>query len=249
MTRRNIFLVSDMNLRPSDTAISDQSRAFREGEADLYFERNCAKYSGAEPHATLDALELALNVIELALDWTGQASEQRPRRALEVGCANGLALNQICARLRCEGEGIDPSDKAIRDGQVRFPSLNLQVGTAEQLPFEDGRFDFVLLGFFLYLVPDHHYLMALAQAHRVLRAGGFLMLVDFDHPSTNRRAYMQRQDLFSYRHRACDVLAATRMYALAGKWPVGKFSLNPLDRVSLSLMYREKEAYPLIDAA
>lgn len=224
---------------------SAQSRAFLEGEADQYFARNRAKYSGATMHLTLSTLDLALQVIERAMH--GRSEQERVlQHALEVGCANGLLLSHVCSRLRCEGDGIDPSVEAIRDGTSRFPSLRLRVGTAEELPYDDARFDVVLLGFFLYLLPDSHYLLALAEASRVLRAGGFLIVVDFDHPSTNRRPYAHRSDVASYRHRALDVLTATRMYSLAAKWPVGSFSLDPLDRVSLSLLYKEPDAYPLI---
>jgi SAM-dependent methyltransferase len=227
--------------RQAPAAASAQARTFLEGEADRYFERNRAKYGGSEPHATIPALDAALDLI---VDAT-RGERGSLRRALEVGCANGLLLDRLCSRLRCEGEGIDPSSAAIRDGSRRFPRLKMQVGTAEHLPFADAHFCVVLLGFFLYLVPDSHYLLAIAEANRVLRRGGFMIVVDFDHPHTNCRPYAHRPNVASYRHRALDVLTATRMYSLAAKWPVGSFALDPLERISLSLLYKEPDAYKL----
>jgi ubiquinone/menaquinone biosynthesis C-methylase UbiE len=224
---------------------SSQSSAFLQGEGDRYFARNLAKYSATTSHLTLPALELAVDVIEAATRGNPRTTVVPPA-ALEVGCANGLLLNRLCSRLQCEGYGIDPSAEAISDGTQRFPSLKLGVGTGESLPYVDGRFDYVLLGFFLYLLQETHYLMALAEANRVLRPGGFLILVDFDHPNTSKRPYAHRADVASYRHRALDVLTATRIYSLVAKWPVGTFAFDPLERVSLSLLYREPDAYPLI---
>lgn len=224
---------------------SSQSTAFLQGEGDRYFARNLAKYSATVPHLTLPVLELAVDVIEAATRGSPASTGVTPA-ALEVGCANGLLLNRLCSRLQCEGYGIDPSAEAICDGMRRFPSLKLDVGTGESLPYVDARFDYVLLGFFLYLLQDTHYLMALAEANRVLRPGGFLIFVDFDHPNTSRRPYAHRGNVASYRHRALDVLMATRIYSLVAKWPVGAFAFDPLDRVSLSLLYREPDAYPLI---
>jgi ubiquinone/menaquinone biosynthesis C-methylase UbiE len=235
--------MTDQKITPS--LASSQSSAFLQGEGDRYFTRNFAKYSANAPHLTLPVLELALDVIEAAIRGN-PTSAGPPPAALEVGCANGLLLNRLCSRLQCEGYGIDPSAEAISDGTRRFPSLKLGVGTGESLPYVDGRFDYVLLGFFLYLLQDTHYLTALAEANRVLRPGGFLIFVDFDHPNTSKRPYAHRGSVASYRHRALDVLTATRIYSLVAKWPVGTFAFDPFQRVSLSLLFREPDAYPLI---
>ncbi|MCX7902366.1 MAG: class I SAM-dependent methyltransferase, partial [Burkholderiaceae bacterium] len=226
------------------THISAQSQVFLAGEADRYFKRNESKYSGAEAHQTLETLELALNLLEKHQQQVA-TPDGRPR-ALEVGCANGFLLNRLCARLNCDGYGIDPSSAAIQDGQQRFPFLQLCVGTAEKLPYEDRQFDYVLLGAFLPWLPETHYLSALAEANRVMRPGGFLILIDFDHPNTNRRKYAHHPDVLTFRHRALDVLLATRMYSIVAKWPVGLFARDPLERLSLSIFYREPDAYPLL---
>ena len=66
--------------------------------------------------------------------------------------------------------GLDFSAAMIAEARRRQPALTFREGDAEALPFDAGRFDAVVMNFgLLHLArPD----AALAEAHRVLRAGG-----------------------------------------------------------------------------
>ena len=102
-----------------------------------------------------------------------------PLRVLDVGCGTGLLLRELVDRLPnvLEIVGADPSPDMLRvareqtPGQVRFVSAG-----AEQLPFEDGRFDLVVS-----TMSFHHWgaqARGLAELGRVLAPDGALVLID-----------------------------------------------------------------------
>ena len=94
-------------------------------------------------------------------------------RVLEVGCGIGSVISEICGR-GCAGVGTDISNKAIEYGKGKYPGVDLRVGAAEKLEFEDGTFD-VVMSFdvleHLHEVDEH-----LKEVSRVLAAGGYYIL-------------------------------------------------------------------------
>lgn len=104
---------------------------------------------------------------------------------LDVGCATGTLT--LAARDHA-GEtarvaGLDASEpmlsrarrRAVRAGRdIEFVS-----GRAERLPFDDGSFDAVVLSLVLHYLSEPDALRALAEARRVLRDGGRVVVVDF----------------------------------------------------------------------
>jgi SAM-dependent methyltransferase len=88
---------------------------------------------------------------------------------LDVACGPGFVAS--CAATRsASAAGLDfsPAMLAVarsRDGAIRFDQ-----GDAEALPYADGAFDAVVSNFGIHHVPRP--LLALHEAHRVLRSGG-----------------------------------------------------------------------------
>lgn len=76
--------------------------------------------------------------------------------------------------------GVDQSSGMIDQTRARAGrehlTPELHVANAQELPFADGRFDTVVCTYALCSVPDPA--RALAEAHRVLRPGGRLLLAD-----------------------------------------------------------------------
>ncbi len=72
--------------------------------------------------------------------------------------------------------GLDPSAGMLREARRKL-GLPLVQGEAERLPFQDGAFDFVSMGYALRHVPDLHQLFS--EYFRVLRPGGILLLLEF----------------------------------------------------------------------
>ena len=151
-----------------------------------------------DPYASIDRADQTLqqrlaDVLELrAADPQQRAMLQaylselalpRGARALEVGCGTG-AVSRVLAEMPGIGDvvGVDPSpvfvDRARELGHGRA-RLSFQTGDGRSLPFPDGSFDLVVFHTTLCHVADPE--GALREAHRVLRADGWLAVFDGDY--------------------------------------------------------------------
>jgi SAM-dependent methyltransferase len=97
---------------------------------------------------------------------------QAGERILDIGCGEGNHL-QIFSRLGFDVYGLDASPYMIRRARERLGrSCTLEVGEAEDLPFEDNQFDLALLINTLEFLD--HPVEALVEAGRVARRGVFI---------------------------------------------------------------------------
>lgn len=97
------------------------------------------------------------------------------RRALDIGCGEG----RFCRMLRERGiatVGIDPTAALIERARAVDPGGDYRVGRAEALELPDGAFDLALA--YLSLVDIADLPAAIAEAHRVLRPGGTLLIAN-----------------------------------------------------------------------
>lgn len=88
---------------------------------------------------------------------------------LDVACGPGY-VSAAAKRLGANPTGIDFSEKMIAIAKTMFPEISFIQGDAQDLPFEDSRFDCVLVNFGLPHLS--HPEKACAEAHRVLKSGG-----------------------------------------------------------------------------
>jgi SAM-dependent methyltransferase len=98
-----------------------------------------------------------------------------PGRTLSVGCGSGLFEHL----LRVEDDiviefGIEPSAEMAKVAEHR--GMRVTIGSAEDLPYDDGSFDTLLFNGTPSYIDD--LAGALGEAHRVLRPGGHVVLVD-----------------------------------------------------------------------
>ena len=68
----------------------------------------------------------------------------------------------------------------------------MRQGTAEALPFADASFDIVVFGFCLYLCDREDLFRVAAEADRVLKDPGWLVVSDFHDRSSSLRGYQHR---------------------------------------------------------
>jgi SAM-dependent methyltransferase len=96
--------------------------------------------------------------------------EPRPGgRLLDIACGAGYLLQEAEAA-GLESYGVDISDEAVGQAGERAPGSRVQVANAEELPWENGFFDYVtVLGSLEHFVAPER---ALFEIHRVLRGGG-----------------------------------------------------------------------------
>lgn len=106
------------------------------------------------------------------------------RRVLDLGCGRGEVL-LACAQAGAEVAGIDYAEAAIEiaaETLAEVAGAEVLQGDITKLPWPDASFDAVLSGDVIeHLVPEDAERM-LAEAHRVLRPGGRLVL----HTAPNR---------------------------------------------------------------
>jgi SAM-dependent methyltransferase len=176
-----------------------QKDVFLEGEGDAWYGRNLQHLHEPGPDIVLATLE------EMRI---------APKSVLEIGCASGYRVAKICERSGAVGFGIEPSGQAVADGQSRYPSLSLEVGTADNLPFADGQFDLVIFGFCLYLVDPRLHLRCVAEADRVLGDGGLLVIYDFIAPLPYYNDYAHRPGIRSHKMEFSRFFLASPAYRL-----------------------------------
>jgi len=68
--------------------------------------------------------------------------EQKGKKLLDVGCGSG-ALLKLAYKKGFLTYGIDISDIAIKQAKEEVPNAKLVVGSAENLPWQNGYFDYV----------------------------------------------------------------------------------------------------------
>lgn len=210
-----------------------QKRVFVEREADQYFRRN---------HRAMEAMrqgERSDPALEL-LDRHPMPCEQ----VLEVGCSNGWRIDRLADRFpESRGFGIEPSFEALQQGQQQGKGFVPVQGTADRLPFADRSFDLLIFGFCLYLCDREDLFRIAAEADRVLRAGGRLLLLDFHAEAPVRRRYHHAPGLFSYKTNYADMFLWNPQYIAVDQQVVREENGARLD-VALLEKQRVAEAYP-----
>lgn len=74
---------------------------------------------------------------------------------------------------------IDPSASFVTAVHARFPDIDVQPGTAEQIPFPDGSFDVTLAQLVVHFMTDP--VAGLTEMARVTRPGGRVATCVWDH--------------------------------------------------------------------
>lgn len=100
----------------------------------------------------------------------------RGRDVLEVGCGTGLVLSRI-GRFARSAKGIDLSPGMLERAKAR--GLDVYLGSAHELPFEDASFDVTCSFKVLAHIPDIR--GVLAEMARVTRPGGHV-IAEFYNP-------------------------------------------------------------------
>lgn len=94
---------------------------------------------------------------------------------LDVGCGTGQSKQIYDAQTRCY-TGIDLSGSALAAASDRHPEGLWLQADGTRLPFGDATFDTVAFSSVLHHLPDMS--LALREAHRVLKPGGFVFAFD-----------------------------------------------------------------------
>jgi ubiquinone/menaquinone biosynthesis C-methylase UbiE len=205
-----------------------QKREFLAGEGDQWFARNKASLA-----TTSSVRDLIVGRIAAQLPVEGGSS------VLEIGCGLGNNLASLATIIPIEAHGIEPSQEAVATGSKQYPELHLRTGTADELPYPDSSFDVVWFGFCMYLIDRALLQRAVAEADRVLRDGGVLVIVDFDPDQPTVRPYHHRAGLQSFKMDHSKLFLANPAYVLVEKHSTshttGAWTTDPQERVAITL--------------
>ena len=117
-----------------------------------------------------------LLAVRALLPWSG--------RGLEIGVGSGRFAAPLGIQV-----GVDPAPAMLALAAAR--GIEVVVGTAEQLPFPPARFDYALVVTTLCFVDSPARM--LADAHRVLKPNGSLVIGFIDRDSPLGRDYLAHQ--------------------------------------------------------
>lgn len=97
---------------------------------------------------------------------------------LDVGCGTGTVLHMILdEKPQVKAYGLDLSEEMLKKAKERLPKrVELVWGEAEALPYDNKRFDIVLMvGSLNYSINPEQ---TIKEAYRVLKSGGKLIICD-----------------------------------------------------------------------
>ncbi len=113
----------------------------------------------------------------------------KPENALDVGCGEG----RFCRKMQNIGvaaSGLDPVPAMIEAAQMQDQRSQYNVGFAEDLPFGDDSFDFVVT--YLSLIDIDDLQKAISEMNRVLKPGGRILVANLSSFSTSSNAFGRR---------------------------------------------------------
>lgn len=206
----------------------NQEMIFQKGEGDNWFQRNA---------------EALLKIKkEFKRDWPLRLIKKaglHPKHVLEIGASNGWRLAVIHDLYRAKCTALDPSKKALADGRLRYPDIMFKRGVASALPFKDNEFDLVIVSFVFHWLDRSTLLRSISEADRVLKLGGYLLVMDFlpDKPEKVPYHHLSLGKVFTYK---CDY---ARLFTASGLYQqISKVIFDHSDRKEKKVIPPEERA-------
>ena len=110
-------------------------------------------------------------------DLAGVAPGQR---VLDVGCGPGALTAVLVDRVGAGNvTAVDPSESFVAAAASRFPGVEVRVGSAEALPFDDDAFDAAIAQLVVHFMTDP--VAGLREMRRVTRPDGVVAACVWDH--------------------------------------------------------------------
>ncbi|MBS7528436.1 class I SAM-dependent methyltransferase [Fusibacter paucivorans] len=138
-------------------------------------------YKGCSIYETLATLDICNAIFRpggLALtdEMLKSASLSKCAAILDLGCGVGTTVNHMISQYGYRAVGIDASEKMIEKGRAKYANCQLDIGSAEALPYGDGQFDAVITE--CALSTFENFEGVLREIMRILRPGGSILLSD-----------------------------------------------------------------------
>ncbi|WP_158638408.1 class I SAM-dependent methyltransferase [Panacibacter ginsenosidivorans] len=122
------------------------------------------------------------------------------KAALELACGTGRVTRHLCKVIpetsRLIASDISEDMLAIAREKTKASNIEWRIIDAQDLPFDDNSIDLVVCCFGYMLVPDKQ--KAFAEAYRVLKPGGSLLMSTWDRLELNAASYVYRKTVKKY---------------------------------------------------
>lgn len=115
-----------------------------------------------------------MKLLENSLD---QIALDARSRILETGCSFGDGIAFACEKTSASGYGVDMEESYITEAKIRHPNISFKVASVYDLGYNNGMFGLVFSQAAFSLLKDK--LRAIAEYHRVLQGGGYVIINDF----------------------------------------------------------------------
>ncbi len=135
-----------------------------------------------------------------AIDIARRIDPTSAKLALELGCGTGRVTRHL---RKVIGEGslliasdISPDMLAFAKEKLKALNIDWRIIDAHELPFDDNSVDLIVCCFGYMFVADKP--KAFAEAYRVLRPGGTLLIATWDRLEVNEASYVFRKTVKKY---------------------------------------------------
>lgn len=109
-------------------------------------------------------------------DFAGVGAGQR---VLDVGCGPGALTGELVRRVGASSvAAVDPSQGFVAAVRQRYPGVDVQMASAERLPFDDRSFDTVMAQLVVHFMSDP--VKGLGEMRRATRSGGMVAACVWD---------------------------------------------------------------------
>jgi SAM-dependent methyltransferase len=165
-----------------------QKQIFLETEGDAWHLRNQAILRNKMLDKDLIIQEL-LSIQKIEVN--------RQLNILEIGCGNGYRLDWLQKNTNATCYGIEPSKQAVKIAMSN--GLQVRQGTADLLPFDRNSFDIIVFGFCLYLCDRDDLFKIAAEADRVCKNPGWIIIQDFYNSNFTSNDYHHLEGLKTFK--------------------------------------------------
>jgi SAM-dependent methyltransferase len=120
---------------------------------------------------------------------------------LEIGCTTGFRLDKAQRAFGAQCAGLEASDSAVTEGAEKYPKIDIRQGVAPQdlNQWSGSKFDVVVVGHLMYLLPRSVLFEFAAQVDSLLADNGHWIVVDFIYHKNTVASYAHQDSLLLYK--------------------------------------------------
>ena len=136
------------------------------------------------------------------------------KTVLEIGCSTGYVLEKIRLKYKSKCFGVDISKNAIAEGKKIFRKIHLRNEFFENSGLNKKKYDLIICGFFLFLMPLNKTLKFFSKIDESLDKNSHVIIYDFHNKKFKKKKYKHDKGLNVYRWDYKKLLLALPNYKL-----------------------------------